>query len=156
MAHVEWMGAAAQGETEQAWGHWGGDRVEITDGVHLTTAPTSASGRTLAANPNGDWTFLQQGPPLPVRGSFTRGLKTHTLLFGEGTGLAWHIYDLESRLQAEKMPNMASLYLPWRHKIPWWVACTRRMNPLSGSGTALAPLGALYCKSLGQAGLGVD
>ena len=60
---------------------------------------------------------------------YTNGFKTHTLLFGEGTGLVWHICALESRLQTGKMPNMASTYLTWRHLIPGRVACTQCRNP---------------------------
>ena len=55
----------------------------------------------------------------------TRRLKTHTLLVGEGTCLVWHIYALGSRLQTEKLPNMASSYLTWRHPVLWSVACTQ-------------------------------
>ena len=46
-----------------------------------------------------------------MRIACTRRLKTHSLLFGEGTCLVWHGCALESRLRTEKVPNMASLYL---------------------------------------------
>ena len=63
-----------------------------------------------------------------LRGGFctacTRRLKSPTLLCGEGTCLLWSIYALELRLQAEKLPNMASLYCTQRHLVPGWVACT--------------------------------
>ena len=58
----------------------------------------------------------------------TRGLKTHTLLFGKGTCLVWYIYALESRLQREKLPNMATPYLIRRHLVPGWVACTHAVQ----------------------------
>ena len=60
----------------------------------------------------------------------TRRLKIHTLLIGAGTCLVWHICALESRFQTEKLPNMASLYLTWRHPVPGWVACTQCGKPL--------------------------
>ena len=62
---------------------------------------------------------------------YTNGFKTHTLLFGGGTGLVWHICALESRPQTEKVPNMASLYFTWGHPAAGWVACTQCRNSLT-------------------------
>ena len=77
-----------------------------------------------------------------ARTACTGRLPTRALLFGKGTCLVWHIHDLELRLRAEKMPNMASLWLTWRHLVPGQVAC---MQCARGAETPPSAPSAVVC-----------
>ena len=107
-----------------------GTTLSCSSGVYSGFAsPSRSSARLCRCRVGLDgsrWEFLHRMCPV-----CTRRLATHTLPFGEGTCLVWRICALESRLQTEKKPKMAGLYLTGRRLVPRWVACTQCRNPPS-------------------------